>query len=367
MQWRVSLARTIVVFAVLIASSVGRASAADDFGKLFQEWKTLLSDLEKLQLDYKTVKPEERKGIRTKFEELVAKGDGLKPRLVAAAETAYKADPAKNTDAADILSSFAVQARNADNYEEALRAATALIEGKYDNARVYAIAGVAAYQTNDYDAAEKYLKQADEKSALDARDKPLLEALPKSREAWAAEKKLRDAEAKADDLPRVELDTSKGKIVVELFENEAPNTVANFINLVENKFYDGLSFHRVLEGFMAQGGDPKGDGSGGPGYTIKCECSKPEHRNHFRGSLSMAHAGPDTGGSQFFLTFVRTDFLDGKHTVFGRVIEGLDVLSRIQRRDPDSPNKPQPDKILSAKVLRKRDHKYEPEKLEDKK
>ena len=111
--------------------------------------------------------------------------------------------------------------------------------------------------------------------------------------------------------------TNKGDIEVELFENEAPNTVANFITLVEKGFYNGLSFHRVLPNFMAQGGDPKGDGTGGPGYTIADECSGPNHRLHFRGSLSMAkEARPDTGGSQFFITFVPTSHLDGIHTVF---------------------------------------------------
>ena len=101
---------------------------------------------------------------------------------------------------------------------------------------------------------------------------------------------------------------------------------------------------------MAQGGDPRGTASGGPGYTIPCECDKENHRDHFRGSLSMAHAGKDTGGSQFFLTFVPTPHLDGRHTVFGRIIEGMDVLAELQRRDPSSHAKPQKDadKIIAA-------------------
>ncbi|MBU4272461.1 MAG: peptidylprolyl isomerase [Planctomycetes bacterium] len=164
-------------------------------------------------------------------------------------------------------------------------------------------------------------------------------------------------------MPRVLLKTSKGDILIELFENEAPNAAANFISLVENGFYDGLTFHRVLPGFMAQGGDPRGNGSGGPGYSIACECYKPNHRLHFRGSLSMAHAGRDTGGSQFFLTFVPAPQLDGKHTVFGRVIGEMDVLSNIQRRNPDDKEAPPPDKIIEAKVIRKRPHEYKPEKM----
>jgi cyclophilin family peptidyl-prolyl cis-trans isomerase len=141
--------------------------------------------------------------------------------------------------------------------------------------------------------------------------------------------------------------------------------------LVETKFYDGKTFHRVLPGFMAQGGDPQGDGSGGPGYEIPCECYRDDHRLHFQGSLSMAHAGKDTGGSQFFITFRRTPHLDGKHTAFGRVIEGMDVLPKLQRRNPDlsgpgAPPLPVPDKIISATVVRKRDHEYVPTKVEAK-
>ena len=147
------------------------------------------------------------------------------------------------------------------------------------------------------------------------------------------EQQIREKEAAADDLPRVKIVTDAGDIVIELYENEAPNTVANFISLVEKKFYDGTSFHRVLPNFMAQGGDPKGDGSGGPGYTIACECYRDDARMHFADTLSMAHAGKDTGGSQFFLTFRRTPHLDGKHTVFGKVTSGQDIVDSVQQGD----------------------------------
>ncbi|NLF08042.1 MAG: peptidylprolyl isomerase [Pirellulaceae bacterium] len=157
--------------------------------------------------------------------------------------------------------------------------------------------------------------------------------------------------------------TSKGDITLELFENEAPNTVANFISLAEKGFYDGLTFHRVMAGFMAQGGDPAGNGTGGPGYSIACECYKPNHRCHFRGSLSMAHAGRDTGGSQFFLTFAPRPNLNGLHTVFGRVIDGMDVLAEIQRRNPDDKEAAAPDRIVKVEVIRKRPHEYAPVKM----
>ena len=151
---------------------------------------------------------------------------------------------------------------------------------------------------------------------------------------------------------------------MELFENEAPNTVANFVSLAEKGFYNGTKFHRVIGGFMAQGGDPAGNGSGGPGYAIECEVDVPGARKHFLGTLSMAHAGRNTGGSQFFLTFRPTEHLDGKHTVFGRVIEGMDVLPKIVRTEGPLAGGP-PDTIVKAEVLRKRNHPYEPKKLPD--
>jgi cyclophilin family peptidyl-prolyl cis-trans isomerase len=185
---------------------------------------------------------------------------------------------------------------------------------------------------------------------------------------WVKEQEIREQEAAADDLPRVKLTTSKGDIIVELYENEAPETVANFISLVQKGFYDNLLFHRVLSTFMAQTGCPVGDGTSGPGYTIYDECERPDARRHFRGVLSMAAKPntPNSGGSQFFITFVPAPSLDGRHTVFGRVIEGMDVVTSLQRIDPadEQAKKVEPDRILSAEVLRARDHEYLPHKVE---
>jgi cyclophilin family peptidyl-prolyl cis-trans isomerase len=165
--------------------------------------------------------------------------------------------------------------------------------------------------------------------------------------------------------PVVLLHTTKGDVIIELYEDEAPNTVANFVSLVEKGFYNGLKFHRVIDGFMAQGGDPKGNGSGGPGYSIACECYRSDAVKHARGSLSMAHAGKDTGGSQFFITFKATSFLNGKHTVFGQVVQGMDVVDKFQRMDPEKPNPyAEPDRIIEARMLRKRNHPYVVAKIE---
>ncbi|MCF7926164.1 MAG: peptidylprolyl isomerase [Candidatus Izimaplasma sp.] len=128
------------------------------------------------------------------------------------------------------------------------------------------------------------------------------------------------------------LEKNNEEVTINLFEEDAPNTVDNFKKLANSGFYDGLTFHRVIDGFVAQGGCPKGDGTGGPGYTIKCETDN-NPRKHEVGSLSMAHAGKDTGGSQFFICYDELSHLDGMHTVFGKVTDNLDAVFNIKQGD----------------------------------
>jgi len=126
-------------------------------------------------------------------------------------------------------------------------------------------------------------------------------------------------------------DTSRGTITVALFADKAPLTVANFVNLAQRGFYNGLKFHRVIANFMIQGGCPQGTGTGGPGYRFEDETNNGVR--HERGSLSMANAGPNTNGSQFFITHIQTDWLDGKHTVFGKVTQGQEIVDTIKQGD----------------------------------
>ena len=128
--------------------------------------------------------------------------------------------------------------------------------------------------------------------------------------------------------PKAAFSTNQGDFTVELFEDLAPETAGNFIKLSNDGYYNGIIFHRIIEGFMIQGGDPTGTGRGGPGYTIQDEFH-PELRHDGEGVLSMANAGPNTGGSQFFITLAPTAWLDGKHAVFGKVVEGMDVIRKI--------------------------------------
>jgi len=339
-------------------------SPADAFAAKLTEWKDVLKDLRKLQADYATAEPSEAAGIESQWGELIAKGEAMILELREAGKQAYVAAPNENDELTEFLVKIVKDDVERDDYETAVELSQALLAGGCEEKELYEPAGIAAFATGDFDKADEYLDKAKDESSLGDDGKKYVDHVDDYKDFWKEEQKLREKEAQTNDLPRVRMTTSKGELVIELFENEAPDTVGNFVSLVEQGYYDGLSFHRVLEGFMAQGGCPRGDGTGGPGYEIYCECDKDGARKHFRGTLSMAHAGRNTGGSQFFLTFLPTPHLNGKHTAFGRVVEGMEVLAKLQRVDPQaSGSKPDPDKIVEAKVIRKREHDYKPNKV----
>jgi cyclophilin family peptidyl-prolyl cis-trans isomerase len=348
------------------AAASGNAKAARaEFDRVFGEWREMLGALAELQDKYQKAGEPEKAAIEKQYSAIAAKGEKLSERLKAATEAAYAANP-NDTEVRQLLTRMAATAMRDDQYEEAERLARLGLAHRPNDQQFAGMAANAAYNLNKFAEAEKILKAATGEGALSVEAQKLLASAEEYIPLWQQEQKLRSAEATADDLPRVKLQTSKGDIVVELFENQAPNTVANFISLVEKGYYDGVLFHRVLPGFMAQGGDPTGTGGGGPGYTIKDEVDRADARMHFRGSLSMAKTmAPDSGGSQFFLTFKPTPHLNKIHTVFGRVIEGFDVLAKLNRVQPTASGEPPPnaDKIVKATVIRKRNHPYQPEKL----
>lgn len=184
-----------------------------------------------------------------------------------------------------------------------------------------------------------------------------------TREAWGPEQEKRAAEASADDLPRATIETVRGMITVELFEDDAPNTVANFISLAESGFYAGTTFHRFLPDFMIQGGDANSKegvagtpGTGNPGYRISDEHGEGfTARRHFNDSLAMANTGiANSGGSQFYLNHKPTPWLNDRHTVFGRVLDGQDIVRRLRAED----------RIIGVTIVRKRDRAYEPETID---
>lgn len=349
-----------------------------EFQALFAEREALSEKLQSLKQEIDAAgKAKDEK----KFNELVAQFRKLitdfqekkTPRLTALGVALYTKD-AKNEQAEDVVLGHFQDLFHDNKYKQIIAEGTKLMMAGRNHPLILNFVGVSHFAVQDFGKAESILKMAQAAGEKDQRaerafqgigSRYLGECQPYA-EMWKKELAIREKEAAAKGdarLPRVEFKTTKGDIELELFENEAPNTVANFISLVDKKFYDGIAFHRVIENFMAQGGDPntkdndpRNDGQGGPGYHIACECYKANARMHFQGSLSMAHAGRDTGGSQFFLTHLPTGHLNPDvdnnrgHTVFGRIVKGLDVALSLKPMD----------RIISAKVLFKRNHAYTP-------
>ena len=312
------------------AREPGTATVA--FNEVFSQWKAKLGELRETQLKYSLAEDDELEGIRQTWDQLIVECDELVPQVTSKAVAAFAEAPGDNRELVRFLVTAISDQVKHERYAEAFELAEQLLTAGADERGLNDLAGIAAFGSNQFEAAEKYLTEAHARGSLSQQGDNFYGALTDTKAAWEEEEKIREAEAAADDLPRVKLETSAGDILLELFENEAPETVGNFISLVEQGFYDGLKFHRVLDGFMAQLGCPNGDGRGGPGYKIYCECTGDDHRKHFAGSVSMAkEAARNTGGSQFFITFVPTTHLNGRHTVFGRVLEGMDTLSRSIR------------------------------------
>ena len=348
------------------APSAATGPARKKYDEKLGEWKQMLKDLQKLRSEYDLAKPSEIAGIRERWEQTTARGDVLMPELRVAALGAFAEAPNKDRQITRLLVELAGQALLADNYGVSEQISVSMLKSGSDERKLYDIAGISCFAASKFEDAEQFLKKAEQLGSISQMGSNYLGEIKNGyAKFWEQELERRAEEAKADDLPRARLTTSAGVIEVELFENEAPETVGNFVNLIEQGYYDGLSFHRVLPNFMAQTGCPKGDGTGGPGYTIYCEClTRNDFRKFFTGTLGMAHAGPNTGGSQFFITFRPTGNLNGKHTAFGRVTKGLDVMIDIARVNPEKPDaKIQPDTIIKAEVIRKRDHDYVPRRV----
>lgn len=339
------------------------ATAKAEFEAARKQEKDLITELTLLQAEFQQPAAD-KKGVAAKFESARDRIPATKDRLEAAAFAMALAD-STNASARELCGLVIASRLQVDDATEALRLATLLDKAGAADGKIDMMAAAAAMVLSQLDEAATWLTKAESNGIQKPKVAELRASIEDERPKVEAEMAKRKADAAADDRPRVTITTSKGDIVVELFEDDAPNTVANFVNLVEKGFYDGTPFHRVIAGFMAQGGDPTGTGSGGPGHAIECECELPTARKHFLGSLSMAHAGKNTGGSQFFLTFRPTEHLDGRHTVFGRVVEGFEVLPKLARTQVE--DKPvegvTPDTIVKATMLRKRDHAYTPKTL----
>jgi cyclophilin family peptidyl-prolyl cis-trans isomerase len=264
-------------------------------------------------------------------------------------------------------------------YESAYEVGHKLLKIDPSNDFARLLVGMSSLLTNRFGEARQFRAQHGASLALFepeaiAFENELFSEIELLENNFQQEMALREQEAKADDLPRVQMKTTKGTIMLELFENHAPDTVANFISLVEAKHYDGKIFNRVVNRFMAQAGGFREDQSYHvPGYKIYDEHTRPDARRHFRGVVSMANTGrPNSADAEFFITMVPRPSLDGKYTAFGRVVSGMEAVDRLNRTvRMEEDNKEVaiegvvPDQIISATVVRKREHEYRPNKFSE--
>ena len=363
----------IAVLALGVVGSVRSISAEDAAPAsaaapdVATEWAGLVKDMETFKETMESLKLRFSKATGTEKSKISKEASGLVttfqtktyPRMTKLAAEVYKLDP-ENTVAAELMLETLF---SSNQYPELIKVSETVLK-KDPKAQLAAnFNGVGKFAEHDFEGAIKVLKAAEVDGILIPQiGGQYLNTAELYVDFWKKEQAIREKEDAAtgdEQLPIVKLTTTKGDIEILMLENEAPNSVANFISLVEKKYYDGTKFHRVIPSFMAQGGDPNSRdmpelaGQGGPGYTIACECYQDNARRHFAGTLSMAHAGKDSGGSQFFLTHLPTNHLNpapdkeiGVHTVFGRTIKGLDVIRALVVDDV----------ITSAVVVRKRNH-----------
>ncbi|MBQ4143526.1 MAG: peptidylprolyl isomerase [Thermoguttaceae bacterium] len=342
--------------------------AAVRYQKAQEAYKKAVQNVRELQKQYVKLETdeEEREEIGEKLQKYADFLTKLHPKLMDYAEEAWNEAPSRDPEMLRVIVEVLEVRLAMEEYERASK----ILEGLFaQNVQdilpdLYDAAGETAFMLNQFEKAGKYFAEAEAKNVLSERCKAFQKDLVYYRTAWAKESVLRERDKTAGDLPRVELETTKGAIVLELYENEAPNTVANFIYLAEKGFYDGLYFELVVPGLFAESGRSMETLDGGPGYAIRDEFDEKSMRTHYRGTVSMANAGPNTAGSRFFLCFTPMREMDGKFVVFGRVVKGMDVLSQLQRIDPANPDPmAEPDQIVNVRVIRKRDHKYRPKVL----
>ncbi len=303
--------------------------------------------------------PNRRAELALEAQRLLDEMDAEVTRAISVAEAALEKFPGFR-EAERFLLGTSYRLVEQDRLEEADRVARSLEPRHPESIRLINFLGRAAYELADLDRAELYFRRANDRQALEPYSRQLLLKIDELRPLVEAEAALRQQEAAKDDLPRVLLKTTRGDIVIELFEDQQPNLTANFLNLVNQRFYDGLAFYRVTPAFGASAGCPQGDGSGGPGYELSYDASQAP-RLHQRGAVSMVRQGDLVHGSQFFIDyrFSTLSAADRQMPVFGRVVEGIEVAARLHRADPLEPlTKPIEDRIVEAKVLRARPHPY---------
>ena len=352
----------------------------EEFKKALAELRAHLAKLNATVVRFNTGETSEDRKYRKQWNDQIEAGIPLFHAMLQAALAEFKQDPAKNVEIANLLYYVAKQEIEGDRPEGMLDIVEALLEFDYPDPELRNFHTVAAFAVNEYDRCYESLKLLVDSQRASEQLAMMFEKFEDNIALWEQELEYRKQDAEGEPLPKVLIKTTKGDIELELFENNAPETVGNFISLVESGFYENQTFHRVMQHFMAQTGCPNGDGTGSAGYTVYGEMNKPNARNFFRGTVGLALATntqtgqtlPNSGGSQFFFSVLPSYTLNGKYTAFGRITKGLHVLGLLAKIDPDEKKekkdedkKVMPDEIISIEVLSKRDHEYKPNKVSD--
>ena len=352
----------------------GLAAAQQEYEQALAELRRLTKDATRARVAYQTGTREESEQHRRDWDAAMEAGERQRGVLEQAAIRVLSLSPKPSKELLELVNqihgSYVLGGRwsKAEKVAGVLRGPLASDEGFLSRDAIAAISSNHFAEAASFRSTYGHLISEMPKEA-----QQLFVSLPELQSKYSREQKLLEQDAAGEPLPRVVLKTTKGRIELELFENEAPDTVGNFIQLVESGFYTNLNFHRVISGFMAQTGGYGTDKlTRDPGYTIFDEFELAEARHHFQGYVSMANASvPQSASSQFFFTLVPTPHLDGKHTVFGRIISGQDVLESLVKthevdREGEEKEVPgvTPDYIISAEVIRKRDHEYKPRKAQ---
>ena len=343
------------------APSAEALAARQEFDQAIKPWRQLARHMQELRTRFLASNPENRKAVREEYGQVLEDSETVLRELVPVLKKAYAANPT-DSELTELMVTLALLYFDGDKFEGSLDLAETLIASGFPRPEIYNIAGQSAHEMDQLDVAEKYLRMGLDKNALNPVGRQLLEDLPQRRAVVEGEMARRAADEAKGDLPRMRLHTTRGDIVLELFEDDEPNTVSSYLGLVADGSFDGLAFHRVISGFGAMSGSPNSDGQGGPGYETLFENDAEHARPHLRGYVSMVPLSKRTNGSQFFITLrpMSAKGLDGKQTVFGRVIEGMDVVARLRRYDVQEPNSLfDPDRILEATIIRRRGHRYD--------
>lgn len=316
---------------------------------------------------FNTGKAEEETKWLDEWFSMHAEGAKLFRKMLQAGAKEYEADAENRPELSEWLSKIVKQDVEADRFEGLLPVIQALVKGNPDSLELHRYLGMTAMAVNDYEAANPSIEKLKQDPNATEQTLELRDVMEQLAASWQEELRMREEDAAGEPLPRVLIRTTKGNLEVELFENQAPETVANFISLVESGVYDHTPFHTGKQHFLIQAGD---NISQTP-YTIYNETDKPNARHFCRGTLGMALANhPDSAYSQFFVSLLPNGELDNIFTAFGRIVNGIEVLPNLAKIDPEkqedkSSSKKEPDEIIEIRVLNKRDHEYTPRKFQE--